>query len=187
MIVREAPLPGIKVVDTRVFADARGKFRELWREEVYVAAGITGPFVQDNVSISRGGVLRGLHFQHPHGQGKLISVLEGTIWDVGVDVRRGSPGLGRWWGMEITAESGGQLYLPTGFAHGFVVLSETATVAYKCTAAYDPATEVTIAWDDPDIGIEWPITDPIISDKDRAGAYLRNVPEQRLPAFERIA
>lgn len=176
MRVIPTALPGVVVVETRTFEDHRGFFRESWHAARYAEAGIPGPFVQDNLSRSRRGVLRGLHFQEaPHAQGKLVSCLAGEVWDVAVDVRPGSPTLGRWVGVALSASEGTQLYLPPGFAHGFVTTSEEALVSYKCTAAFHPESERTLLWNDPEVGIEWPVSDPVLSDKDRIGIPLREL------------
>jgi dTDP-4-dehydrorhamnose 3,5-epimerase len=184
MKVTQSALLGVRVVELRVFRDERGYFLETWSEERYAAAGIDARFVQDNLSYSRGGVLRGLHFQEPHAQGKLVSVLRGEVFDVAVDVRVGSPTFGRWEGFTLSAENGRQLYLPPGFAHGFVVTSEDALFAYKCTDYYHPGAERTLLWSDPELGIEWPVESPLVSPKDRGGLPLREVPPEHLPRFE---
>lgn len=181
MNVQEAPLPGVLLVRTPVFQDARGHFRESWSRRGYAEAGIDLPFVQDNVSLSTRNVIRGLHFQHPHGQAKLISVLEGAIWDVSVDVRVGSDTFGQWFGMDISADAGIQIFIPAGFAHGLAVLSDRALVSYKCADYYAPDAERTVLWDDPELGIEWPVKEPLLSEKDRAGVLLRDMPESNLP------
>jgi dTDP-4-dehydrorhamnose 3,5-epimerase len=184
MKIEPTRLPGVVVVVPRVFRDARGSFLESWHRERYAAAGLPASFAQDNLSESGRGVLRGLHYQHPSGQGKLLQVLRGAIYDVAVDIRRGSPTFGGWVGVELTAEEPRQLYVPAGFAHGFVVTSEWALFSYKCTETYRPQEEGTVVWDDPDLGIAWPVSDPRLSAKDRAGARLRDIPAERLPAFD---
>lgn len=181
MRVEETELPGVLRIETRLFHDARGHFREFWNERRYQEAGIAGPFVQDNVSASNRGVLRGLHYQWPHPQAKLIGVLEGRIWDVAVDVRPWSQSFGRWVAEELSAESGRELWIPEGFAHGFVVLSERAVVAYKCTDYYHPESERTLLWSDPVLGITWPVEQPILSDKDRQGLRLDETPADHRP------
>lgn len=183
MTVEETGLPGVLLLKPPVFGDARGWFRETWRAERYAEAGIPDRFVQDNVSFSGRGVLRGLHFQQPHGQGKLLSVLCGEVWDVAVDVRAGSPTFGRWTGCVLSAGNGWQLWIPPGFAHGFVVTAAEAVLSYKCTAAYHPDAESTLRWDDPDLAIAWPVTSPTVSDRDAAGTRLRDLPRERLPRF----
>ena len=159
--------------------DARGFFLETYHHAKYAAGGITAAFVQDNHSRSSRGTLRGLHAQVARPQGKLIRCVEGEIFDVAVDIRRWSASYGRWVGARITGEDFRQLWIPPGFAHGFCVLSEVAQVEYKCTALYEAADEISIAWNDPDIGIDWPVKDPVISDKDARAPRLREV-EARL-------
>lgn len=177
-------LPDVKLIVPEVWGDSRGYFFESFHAERYAHFGISDLFVQDNQSRSQRGVLRGLHFQWPHcPQGKLVSVSEGTVWDVAVDVRRGSPTFGRWVGAELSAENHHQLWVPQGFAHGFVVLSENALFSYKCTALYSPQDEVSIRWDDPDIGIAWPERNPILSTKDASAPLLRELPEEKVPSF----
>ncbi len=180
MRVVEAELPGVYIVEPKVFGDARGFFLESWNEERYRAAGIDTTFVQDNLSFSTRGVLRGLHYQKPHEQGKLVSVLVGEVFDVVVDIRVSSPTFGRWMGVVLSAENRRQLYAPLGFAHGFVVTSETALFSYKCTDYYSPADEGSVRWNDPDIGIDWPVSSPTLSPKDGAAPLLRDIPEERL-------
>jgi len=177
-------LPELTVFRPRVLGDARGDFRELYHAERYRAAGLDAAFVQDNVSRSRRGVLRGLHLQHPNGQGKLVTVVEGAVLDVAVDVRRGSPTFRRWAALELSAANALQLWIPPGFAHGFVVLSETALFAYKCTAAYSAADELTVRWDDPALGIDWRVDAPVLSDKDTAAPTLAEIAPERLPPYE---
>ena len=175
-------LPGVIVVEPDVHHDGRGFFLETYHAAKYAAAGIPGPFVQDNLSRSVRATLRGLHLQVARPQAKLLRVIEGEIYDVAVDVRRGSPTFGRWVGVTLSADSHRQCYVPAGFAHGFSVISETAQVEYKCTDLYDPASEIGIAWDDPEIGIQWPVKEPILSDRDRAHPRLAAV-RDRLPVF----
>jgi dTDP-4-dehydrorhamnose 3,5-epimerase len=170
--VTELDLPGVRLIEPRRFGDARGWFMEIWNQERYHAAGLEFGFVQDNLSFSSRGVLRGLHFQDPHPQGKLVWVGSGEIWDVAADVRPDSPTFGKWVASTLSAENGRQLFIPEGYAHGFVVLSEQALVAYKCTTPYRPECEHTIRWDDPDLGIDWPINAPIVSEKDVRGNWL---------------
>ncbi len=180
MRVVEAELPGVYIVEPTVFGDARGYFLESWSEKRYREAGIDTTFVQDNLSFSTRGVLRGLHYQKPHEQGKLVSVLLGEVFDVVVDIRVSSPTFGRWMGAVLSAENRRQLYAPPGFAHGFVVTSETALFSYKCTDYYSPADEGSVRWNDPDIGIQWPVSSPTLSPKDGAAPLLRDIPEERL-------
>ena len=150
----------------------------------YAGAGITAPFVQDNVSLSRRNTLRGLHYQHPQGQAKLIQVLFGEIFDVAVDVRHGSPTFGQWIGVTLNSETPRQLYIPQGFAHGFCVLSDTALFMYKCSDFYAPQHEGGCCWNDPDMGIAWPIKDPLLSDRDQVFPKLKDIDFNRLPAYE---
>jgi dTDP-4-dehydrorhamnose 3,5-epimerase len=180
MKILECALAGLKVVEPDVFGDARGYFLETWNQRRYREAGLDQEFVQDNLSFSRRGALRGLHFQNPNPQTKLVSVLQGEVFDVAVDVRRSSPTFGRWHGLVLSNENKLQFLIPAGFAHGFVVLSETALFHYKCNAFYTPKDEMTIAWDDPEIGIQWPAQAPTLSAKDAKGLRLRDVPADRL-------
>ena len=178
-------LPGVLIFEPRVFRDDRGFFVETWNRDRYAGAGLPREFVQDNLSESAPGVLRGLHYQHPNGQGKLVGVTRGSVFDVAVDIRVGSPTFGRWVGVALSAEDGRQLYIPPGFAHGFVVNGDVrATFQYKCTAPYDPASEGSVAWDDPDLGINWPVAAPTLNAKDRDAPRLRDVPDDRLPRYE---
>lgn len=183
MKVIETELPGVVILEPRVFGDERGFFMETWNEERYEKAGLQARFVQDNLSFSRAGVLRGLHFQNPNAQGKLIQVLQGEVFDVAVDVRRGSPTFGRSVGVMLTADSRQQFYVPPGFAHGFCVFSETALFFYKCTDLYNPEAEVSVRWNDPRIGIDWPVSEPSLSEKDRNAALLDEIPQHRLPPY----
>jgi dTDP-4-dehydrorhamnose 3,5-epimerase len=173
-------IPGLLVFEPTVFGDARGFFLETWNRQRYGEAGLDEDFVQDNVSFSRRGILRGLHFQNPNPQGKLLQVLQGEVFDVAVDVRRSSPTFGKWHGVTLSSENKRQFYIPGGFAHGFLVLSETALFHYKCTEFYSPKDEMAVRWDDPDIGIVWPLKDPLLSERDAKGLRLRDVPPERL-------
>ena len=177
-------LPGVQIVEPDVFADDRGFFMEAWNARRYEEHGLPGCFVQDNVSYSRRGVLRGLHFQNPSAQGKLVSVLRGEIYDVAVDIRLGSPTFGCWIGLTLSAANRRQLYIPEGFAHGFVVINEDALVSYKCTAFYDKGADAGIRWDDPDVGVEWPVQCPLLTPKDADAPLLRDVPEERLFRYD---
>jgi dTDP-4-dehydrorhamnose 3,5-epimerase len=181
--VTPTELPDVVLIEPRVFRDPRGYFLETWNRERYVAAGVAAEFVQDNLSVSAAGVLRGLHLQWPTAQAKLVAVMVGSVFDVAVDVRVGSPTFGRWVGVELSDEGHRQLYIPEGFAHGFVVLRGPATVCYKVNAPYTPADELTVAWDDPDLAIPWPVAAPVLSAKDSEGLRLRDIPESRLPLF----
>jgi dTDP-4-dehydrorhamnose 3,5-epimerase len=183
MKVSELDIPGVLLIEPRVFRDPRGVFLETWNAERYRAAGIKREFVQDNVSISKRGVIRGLHYQHPNPQGKLVTVLQGKVFDVAVDVRRGSPTFGRWAGCELSSDDARQLFIPEGFAHGFAVLSDTAVFAYKCSDRYVQESEGTILWNDPEIGIPWPVENPVLSEKDLSSVLLREMPAERLPSL----
>lgn len=180
MRVRETKLEGVLIVEPRVFADERGCFLETWNAERYAALGIPGPFVQDNVSVSKRGVVRGLHYQNPNAQGKLVSVLHGAVYDVAVDLREGAPTFGEWVGVELSAGDGRQVWIPEGFAHGFQALCDGAVFSYKCTAPYSPADERGLRWDDPALGIEWPLDEPVVSPKDVAAPRLAEVPLDHL-------
>ncbi len=181
--VTPAAIPEVLVIDPALYGDARGYFLEVWHQVSYKDFGMPLNFVQDNVSRSQHGILRGLHLQHPFGQGKLVHVLEGEVFDVAVDVRLGSPTFGRWVGECLSGENHRQLYIPAGFAHGFCVISPHALVAYKVTELYHQETELGIAWNDPDLGVEWPIGSPQLSLKDSAAPRLRDVPHDRLPRW----
>ena len=167
LAVEALPLAGLLAITPRVFADDRGFFLESYREAAYRAAGIDVAFVQDNHSRSQARTLRGMHFQSAPGQAKLVRVVSGKIFDVAVDIRPDSPTFGQWYGIELDAVTHRQLFVPVGFAHGFCVLSETADVAYKVSSYYDPRAEHTFSYADPEVGIRWPVTDPILSPRDR--------------------
>jgi dTDP-4-dehydrorhamnose 3,5-epimerase len=183
--VEQTAIPGVAIVTPAVHVDARGSFRECWQRERYAEAGLPADWAQDNVSISRRGVLRGLHFQLPQPQGKLVTVLRGEIMDVAVDVRAGSPHFGRHVAATLSSSNGRQLWIPEGFAHGFIVLSDEALVHYKVTQPYEPGGDRTIAWDDPDIGIRWPISAPTLSAKDADARRLADFAQSELPSYER--
>ena len=176
MKVIPTALPEVLLVEPKVFGDSRGFFYESFQAARYAEAGIPGPFVQDNLSRSVRGTLRGLHFQEPRAQGKLVQVLRGAVWDVAVDVRRGSPRFGQWVAVELSETAPRQLWIPPGFAHGFCVLSDSADFFYKCTELYAPECERSIAWNDPAIGITWPVGSPILSAKDAAAPRLADAP-----------
>ncbi|MCS7337398.1 MAG: dTDP-4-dehydrorhamnose 3,5-epimerase [Verrucomicrobiae bacterium] len=180
MQVIKCELDGLLLIVPDAYADARGYFLETWHQRRYAAHGIDWQFVQDNLSFSRRGVLRGLHFQNPTPQGKLVSILHGEVFDVAVDIRRSSPTFKRWQGFILSAENKHQLFIPPGFAHGFVVLSETALCSYKCTDFYSQKNELTIRWNDPELGINWPVTNPILSTKDATAPLLCELPPDRL-------
>lgn len=184
MKVIETDLPGCLVIEPRVFEDARGSFYESFNNDKLAAHGLQPTFVQGNVSSSRRGVLRGLHYQWPQPQGKYLTVLEGEIWDVAVDIRRGSPTFARWTAVVLSAGNKRQLWIPEGFAHGYVVLSELAVVSYLCTATYDPEADTGIRWDDPRLAIDWPVAEPVLSDKDSRAQLLDDIAGDRLPIFQ---
>lgn len=184
MIVETTPLEGVLLFKPDVYGDARGFFKETWNRQRYAEAGLDKDFVQDNLSRSRKNILRGLHFQNPRPQGKLVQVLQGAVFDVAVDIRVGSPTFGQWFGVELSEDNHYQLYVPENFAHGFCVLTDTALFAYKCTEFYNPAAEFSLRWDDPDVGIEWPITAPELSGKDQAGKLLKDFPAEALPVWQ---
>jgi len=173
MKVTPTDIPDVLLIEPDLFGDERGRFQEVWNQQRYVAAGIAATFVQDNLSRSVRGTLRGLHYQMQQTQGKLIQVLQGRIFDVAVDLRRNSDTFGQWAGTILDGETSHQFWVPPGFAHGFLVLSETADVFYKCTDLYLPPAERTLIWNDPDVRIDWPLeSEPILSAKDRAGIPL---------------
>jgi dTDP-4-dehydrorhamnose 3,5-epimerase len=180
MNVITCDIPGLLVIEPKVFGDVRGFFMETWNRQRYAVAGLDWDFVQDNLSLSRRGILRGLHFQNPGGQGKLVYVLQGEVYDVAVDLRKSSPTFGRSYGLTLSAENKRQFFVPPGFAHGFAVLSETALFVYKCTSLYAPQNELTLAWNDPELGIKWPLEAPVLSEKDTRGLRLRDLPRDRL-------
>ena len=180
---KPASIEGLLIIEPTVFGDERGFFMEAYSRDRYAEMGLPREFVQDNVSLSAHGILRGLHLQHPNGQGKLCQVLEGEVFDVAVDVRVGSPTFGSWEGVRLSSENKRQLYVPPGFAHGFCVLSERALFSYKCTDFYSAATELGVAWNDPDIGIDWPIDTPRLSAKDAKNPPLKDIPQGKLPSY----
>jgi len=184
MKVSATAIPDVLVVEPKVFGDHRGYFVETWQQSRYADHGIGPTFVQDNQASSGHGTLRGLHIQNPHGQGKLVQVIAGAVYDVAVDVRRGSPSFGKWVGVELSESNKRQMWVPPGFLHGYVVTSDQAIFTYKCTDTYHPETQFSVRWDDPDIGIGWPegIT-PTLSEKDRDAPCLREVPQARLPQY----
>lgn len=184
MKVIQTELAGCLVLEPQVFGDERGFFYESFNRDKLVGIGLDTAFVQGNVSSSTRGVLRGLHYQWPNPQGKLVSVLEGEVWDVAIDIRHGSPDFGRWTAAVLTADNKRHFWIPEGFAHGFVVLSERALFTYLCTATYDHAADAGIRWDDPVLAIDWPVSAPLLSDKDAKAPLLADVPIQRLPLFQ---
>lgn len=183
MKVIRTDLPGCVVIEPRVFGDERGFFYESFNHDKLAEHGLAPRFVQGNVSSSSRGVLRGLHYQWPNPQGKYVSVVEGEVWDVAVDIRRGSPHFGRWTAVLLSADNRRHLWIPEGFAHGFVTLSERAIFTYLCTATYDASADANIRWDDPQLAIDWPVGEPSLSDKDARAPLLADVPQDRLPIF----
>lgn len=176
-------LDGVVVIEPKVFKDARGYFFETYQESRYRENGIICHFVQDNLSYSVKNTLRGLHYQHPHGQAKLVSVIKGEVFDVAVDIRKGSPNFGKWIGVTLSAKNHRQLFIPEGFAHGFCVLSDDAVFNYKCSDFFTPEAEHGIVWNDAQIGIEWPVISPLLSVKDEKYSCLLDVPELKLPRY----
>jgi dTDP-4-dehydrorhamnose 3,5-epimerase len=183
MKVHKTQLPGVLLIEPRIFKDERGFFMESWHLSRYEALGIDSRFAQDNVSLSNRGVLRGLHYQNPKAQGKLAWVLEGEVFDVAVDVRKGSPTFGKWQGFQLSSENNHQLWIPPGFAHGFCVTSERALFSYKCSESYSPQDEMSVLYNDPEIGIQWPDLKFSLSEKDVKAAKLKDIPQDRLPKF----
>ena len=183
MKVIETDLPGCLLLEPQVFGDERGFFFESFNHDKLATHGLAPRFVQGNVSRSARGVLRGLHYQWPKPQGKLVSVLEGEVWDVAVDIRRGSPNFGRWAAAVLSADNKRHFWIPEGFAHGFVVLSETALFTYLCTETYDREADAGIRWNDARLAIDWPVAEPVLSAKDANAPFLDDVAPGRLPTF----
>lgn len=184
----ETEIPGVCILEPKVFGDERGFFLETWQQARYGELGIGPGFVQDNLAYSRRGVLRGLHLQQPFAQGKLVQVLRGEVFDVAVDVRRGSPWFGRWVGCLLSGENKRQFWVPEGFAHGYLVTGDDALFSYKCTDTYHPETQFSIRWDDPSIAIDWPPTqEPRLSAADRDALTLAEIAPERLPLFDSSA
>ncbi|NYZ62271.1 dTDP-4-dehydrorhamnose 3,5-epimerase [Luteimonas deserti] len=183
MKVIETGLPGCVIIDPAVFGDARGFFFETWNAERFGQHGLPTNFVQSNVSSSSRGVLRGLHYQWPRPQGKLVSVLRGEVFDVAVDIRRGSPTFGQWEGVVLSGENKRQFWIPEGFAHGFAVLSDNAVFSYLCTDVYVKEHDAGVRWNDPAIGVDWQVDAPLLSDKDAHAPLLADIAEDRLPVF----
>jgi dTDP-4-dehydrorhamnose 3,5-epimerase len=184
MKITKTKLPEVLIIEPDVFGDERGWFLETFSQSRYEQEATKVSFVQDNVSYSGKNVLRGLHFQNPQGQGKLVQVLSGEVFDAAVDIRVGSPTFGKWTGVRLSAGNHRQMYIPADFAHGFCVLSDSAIFSYKCTDYYNSSVELGIIWNDPDIGIGWPIDGPILSKKDSALPQLKDIPEEKLPRYE---
>jgi dTDP-4-dehydrorhamnose 3,5-epimerase len=185
MRVITTDLPGVLIIEPKIFGDSRGCFLESWNRARYHEVGLPEVFVQDNISQSSRGVLRGLHFQEPKAQGKLVTVLDGEVFDVAVDIRVGSPTFGKTASVTLSGESKRQIYIPPGFAHGFCVTSATAIFTYKCTEPYAPEAEGGIIWNDPDLAIPWPVAEPILSTKDGKYARLCDLDASRLPAYRK--
>ena len=183
MKIVETGLPGCVIIEPAVWGDARGFFYEAWNADRFGAHGLPTKFVQSNVSSSSRGVLRGLHYQWPNPQGKLVSVLEGEVYDVAVDIRRGSPTFGKSAAVVLSADNKRHFWVPEGFAHGFAVLSDTAIFSYLCTAGYDKAADAGIRWNDAALAIDWPIGHPSLSEKDANAPFLADVPADKLPVF----
>ncbi len=184
MNIFETDIDDVLIIEPDVFKDNRGFFLETYQEKRYIEAGIKSDFIQDNLSYSVRGTLRGLHYQLPNAQAKMVQVIKGEIYDVAVDIRRGSPAFGQWVGVHLSGDNKRQLFIPEGFAHGFCVLSETALFTYKCSDYYSPESEKGILWSDPDLGIDWPINDPILSDKDGKYVCLNDAKPEYLPVYE---
>jgi len=180
----ETALSGCKVIEPAGFGDDRGFFFETWNADRFAEHGLPGTFVQSNVSASAKGVLRGLHYQWPRPQGKLVTVLEGEVYDGAVDIRRGSPTFGRWEAVVLSAENKRQFWIPEGFAHGFAVLSERALFSYLCTDVYVKESDAGIRWNDADIAVDWPISAPTLSGKDDVAPFLKDIAEDRLPVYQ---
>ncbi len=183
MKVIDTSLPGCRIIEPAVFDDSRGFFFETWNATRFGEAGLPTDFVQSNISSSRRGVLRGLHYQWPRPQGKLVTVLEGEVYDVAVDIRRGSPTFGRWEAVILSGANRRQLWIPPGFAHGFAVLSDTALFNYLCTDVYVKEADAGIRWNDADIAVDWPISQPLLSSKDEQAPFLQDVAEERMPDY----
>jgi len=185
MNVIATTIPGVLILESKLFGDSRGFFTELYQADRYAASGIKRPFVQDNLSRSRKGILRGLHFQNPKPQGKLVTVLGGSVLDVAVDVRIGSPTFAQHVMVELNDENRRQIWIPRGFAHGFIVQSETADFFYKCDEFYSPANEIVLRWNDPRLSIDWGCDAPLLSERDREGRNLDQL-DGKLPIFEHL-
>lgn len=184
MNVIATAIPEVLIIEPKVYGDARGFFLETWQQQRYAECGITLSFVQDNLAYSKHGVVRGLHLQYPYPQGKLIQVMQGAVFDVAVDVRRGSPWFGRWVGCVLSADNKRQFWIPPGFAHGYAVIGAEALFSYKCTDYYHPETQFSLRWDDPDLAIDWQLTTaPLLSPADAAALRLSEIDPERLPRY----
>jgi len=186
MKILKTEIDGVRIIEPKFFGDHRGGFMETYQRQRYAEHGIAVDFVQDNFSFSRRGTLRGLHFQQPHGQAKLVQVFQGEVFDVAVDIRLGSPTFGRWTGAVLSEQNRRQMFVPEGFAHGFCVLSETAQFTYKCSDYYAPECEAGIRWSDPALAITWPIRDVVLSEKDANLPLLQDMPLERLPSYRKL-
>lgn len=184
MEATQTKIPDVLIIEPDVYKDQRGFFMETYNEKRYHELGIDVRFVQDNLSFSIQNTLRGLHYQYPNAQAKLVSVIHGEVFDVVVDIRQGSPTFGKWTGARLSGDNKRQLFAPVGFAHGYCVLSETAIFQYKCSNFYSPKDEKGILWNDPDLNITWLVTSPLLSDKDKENPSLSNVTQESLPAYE---
>jgi len=183
LVIKETTLPGVVIIEPVIYPDQRGFFKELYHKEIYNEAGLDKEFVQDNHSHSVKGVLRGLHYQLKNPQDKLVTVFSGEIFDVVVDIRSGSPDFGKWTSIYLSSENKHQIYIPGGFAHGFCVLSDSADVVYKCTDFYSPDDEYGLLWSDEDMNIDWPVSEPIVSEKDKKYLRLKEIPAEHLPTY----
>jgi dTDP-4-dehydrorhamnose 3,5-epimerase len=184
MKIIDTELDGVRIIEPDVFDDQRGYFFETYQRQRYADAGIRVDFVQDNLSFSKKGTLRGLHYQHPNDQAKLVQVIQGEVFDVVVDIRQESPTFGKWIGQYISDDNKKQIFVPKGFAHGFCVLSDTALFIYKCSDFYAPQCEGGVLWSDPDVGVEWPLESPIVSEKDAKFSCLKDIAEDLLPSYK---
>jgi len=185
MKIIETDIQGVLIIEPDAFGDKRGFFMESWQKERYCNAGITSNFVQDNISFSTSGILRGLHFQFENAQAKLVQVVKGEVYDVAVDIRYGSPTFGKYVSVRLSGDNKKQLFVPEGFAHGFCVLSEEAFFIYKCSNYYAPESEAGILWSDPDIAIDWPVNKPFLSEKDTKYPCLKDMSEKVLPLYKK--
>ena len=183
MKTHKTELDGVLIIELNIFDDQRGYFFEIYSQNRYQEIGIKSNFVQDNLSFSKKGTLRGLHYQHPHDQAKLVQVIQGEVFDVVVDLRRRSPTFGKWIGQYLSGENKKQIFIPEGFAHGFCVLSDTALFHYKCSDFYAPACEGGMLWSDPDVAIDWPLESPMVSEKDAGYSCLKDIAEDKLPSY----
>lgn len=180
MIIKKTFIEGVLLIEPKVFGDTRGFFLEMWHHERYKEAGLVDSFKQDNISRSSKGTLRGMHFQNPRPQGKLVSVIQGAIFDVVVDMRKSSSTFGKWFGVELNDTNHMQLYIPLGCAHGFLTVEDDTLFHYKCTEMYSPGTERCLFWNDPDVNIQWPFQPKVLSEKDLKAPLLRDIPDEHL-------